>query len=117
MAGEPEVRLQLCGGEVDHGTETVDAGTGQSSSNALLDDVEDIVHHAGGQLALLTGIQSHSLPKGKALGEGSRQFWRRRRLYSRLKTFFTVFPAGLIRAQLDEARPCRRSSLPDSRPT
>lgn len=47
-AGQPEVRFQLRGGEVDHGTQTVDAGTGQGPPNALLDDVEDIVHHAGG---------------------------------------------------------------------
>lgn len=62
-ASTPEVGLQFCGGEVDHGTETVDAGAGQSPPNALLDNVEDVVHHAGCQLALLIAVQGHSLPK------------------------------------------------------
>jgi hypothetical protein len=61
----PEVSLQLCGGEVDHGTETVNAGTGQSPPNALLNNVEDVIYHTGCQLALLIGVQSHSLPKSQ----------------------------------------------------
>ena len=63
MASTPEVGLQFRGGKVDHGTETVDAGAGQSPPNALLNDVEDVVHHAGRQLALFIGVQGHSLPK------------------------------------------------------
>lgn len=69
MSTVPEVSLQLSGGKVDHGTETVDVRAGQSSPNALFNNVEDIIHHAGGQLALLIGIQSHSLKKDKALSE------------------------------------------------
>lgn len=59
----PEVRLQLCGGEVDHGAEAVDAGARQGPADALLNNVEDVIHHAGCQLALLIGVQRHSLPQ------------------------------------------------------
>lgn len=57
----PEVGLQLGGGVVDHGTEAVYAGAGQSPPDALLHDVKHVVHHAGGQLPLLVAVHGHSL--------------------------------------------------------
>lgn len=59
----PEVRLQLSGGVVDHGTETVYAGAGQSTPNALLHYIKHIIHHAGGELALLIAVHGNSLQR------------------------------------------------------
>lgn len=59
----PEVRLQLGGGVVDHGTETVDAGAGQSTPNALLYYIKHVIHHAGGELALLVAVHGNSLQR------------------------------------------------------
>lgn len=59
----PEVRLQLGGGVVDHGTETVYAGAGQSTPNALLHYIKYIIHHAGGELALLVAVHGNSLQR------------------------------------------------------
>lgn len=57
----PEVRLQHRVGVIDHGTEAVDVGAGQSSADALLHNVEAVVHHAGGQLTLFVCIHGNSL--------------------------------------------------------
>lgn len=59
----PEIRLQFCDGMVDHCTKTVDAGAGEGPPNAFLHNVEDIIHHAGGQLTLLTSVHRNSLPE------------------------------------------------------
>lgn len=59
----PEVRLQLGGGVVDHGTETVYAGAGQSTPNALLHYIKHVIHHAGGELALLIAVHGNSLQR------------------------------------------------------
>ena len=48
---------------VDHGTETVYAGAGQSTPNALLHYVKHIIHHAGGELALLVAVHGNSLQR------------------------------------------------------
>lgn len=53
---------------IDHGAETVDVGAGQSSADALLHDVETVVHHAGGQLPFFVGIHSNSLKQEKKKG-------------------------------------------------
>lgn len=59
----PEVRLQGRVGVVDHGAQTVDAGAGQSATDALLHDVETVVHHAGGQLTSFVGVHCNSLKR------------------------------------------------------
>lgn len=46
---------------IDHGAEAVDVGAGQSSADALLHDVEAVVHHAGGQLTLFKGVHGNGL--------------------------------------------------------
>lgn len=46
---------------IDHGAEAVDVGAGQSSADALLHDVEAVIHHAGGQLTLLKGVHGNRL--------------------------------------------------------
>lgn len=46
---------------VDHGTQAVNAGAGQSSADALLNNVEAVVHHAGRQLSLFVRVHSDSL--------------------------------------------------------
>lgn len=57
---------------VDHGAQAVDAGAGQSSTDALLHDVETVVHHAGGQLTLFIGIHGNGLRKDKGVSRGVR---------------------------------------------
>lgn len=57
----PEVGLQSDVSVVDHGTEAVDVGAGQSSADALLHNIETVVHHTGGQLAFFAGIHGNSL--------------------------------------------------------
>lgn len=46
---------------VDHCAKAVDAGAGQSSADALLHDVETIIHHAGCQLTFLICVHCNSL--------------------------------------------------------
>lgn len=48
---------------IDHGTQAVDVGAGQSSADALLHNIEAVVHHAGGQLTLFVCIHGNSLKK------------------------------------------------------
>lgn len=57
----PEVGLQRGVGVIDHGTQTVDVGAGQRSADALLHNIETVIHHAGGQLTFLVGIHGNSL--------------------------------------------------------
>lgn len=57
----PEIRLQHRVGVIDHGTEAVDVGAGQSSADALLHNIEAVIHHAGGQLTLFVRIHGNSL--------------------------------------------------------
>lgn len=59
--GAPEVGLQRRVSVVDHGAEAVGVGAGQSSADALLHDVETVVHHTGGQLTLFEGVHGNSL--------------------------------------------------------
>lgn len=50
---------------VDHGAQAVNAGAGQGSADALLHDVETVIHHAGGQLTLLIRVHGNGLQSGK----------------------------------------------------
>ena len=70
-AAAPEVPLQCGRGMVNHGTKTVDAGAGQSSADALLHNVETVIHHAGCQLTLLIRIHSNGLGR---MGGGAAQY-------------------------------------------
>lgn len=57
----PEVWLQHRVGVVDHGTEAVDVGARQSSTDALFHNVETIINHAAGQLTLFICIHGNGL--------------------------------------------------------